>query len=98
MEIKSEKLAEYYLRLNGFTLTTNFYLHPDRKGGERAEIDLIGVRFPFRMELSPNADDELFTQIKDKSLIVIAEAKRGMCDLNSPWKGPARHVAIYTLS
>lgn len=89
-----EKLAYWYFRLNGFLQIENFVVHPERRGGQRTDADLLAVRFPFRAERlfdDPNdimADDEqrlaLSSQLID---IVIAEVKTNQpCTLNGPWK------------
>lgn len=51
------------------------------------DVDILGVRFPYRAELleNPMLDDEVFTKIKDKPYIIIAEVKSQTCNLNGPW-------------
>jgi hypothetical protein len=49
--IKTEKLVYWYLRLNGFLTIENFVVHPDQSREQRTDVDIIGVRFPFRAEL-----------------------------------------------
>jgi len=85
--IHSEELAYWFLRLNGFLTTINFVVHPDRGREQRTDVDILGCRFPYRRELfdDPMVDFELFTRIRDKVLVVIAEVKRGTCRLNGPW-------------
>jgi len=87
VEIKAESLAYWYFRLNGFLTTVNFVIHPDMNGSQRTEVDILGVRFPYRAELliNPMRDDNLFLQIQDKPYVVIAEVKKGDCKLNGPW-------------
>ncbi len=89
MKIKPDQLAYWYFRLNGFLTTTNFIVHPDHNGMQRTEIDILGVRFPYRAELleNPMKDDTIFISL-DKPCVVIAEIKNGMCDLNGPWTKP----------
>ena len=59
-----EKVAYWYFRLNGFLQIENFVVHPERRGGQRTDADLLAVRFPHRAERlfdSPNdimTDDE----------------------------------------
>jgi hypothetical protein len=88
--INSEKLAYWYLRLNGFLTTVNFVLHPDTGTNQRTDVDILGVRFPYRRELilKPMIDDAPFTRIRDVPFVVIAEVKRGLCALNGPWTDP----------
>lgn len=89
-EISSEKLAYWYLRLNGFLTITNFVIHPDLGRGQRTDVDILGCRFPFRQELLENSmlDDELVILSEEKITIVIAEVKRRVCNLNGPWTRP----------
>jgi hypothetical protein len=74
IKIKSEKLTYWYFRLNGFLTIPNFVVHPDRGREQGTDVDILGVRFPYRAELleNPMSDDEVFTT-KDKPYIVIAE-------------------------
>mgnify|MGYP001033359018 CR=1 FL=1 len=91
--LDAEKVAYWYFRLNGFLQIENFVVHPERRGGQRTDADLLAVRFPFRAERlfdDPNdimADDtprlELSGNLVD---IVIAEVKTNQpCTLNGPW-------------
>jgi hypothetical protein len=91
--LDAEKVAYWYFRLNGFFQFENFVVHPERRGGQRTDADLLAVRFPFRAERlfdDPNdimADDmqrlALSTDLLD---VVIAEVKTNQpCTLNGPW-------------
>lgn len=84
--MKTEELALWYFRLNGFFTITNFVLHPSRRGPQRTDADIIGVRFPHRSEFpdAPGGDESEFAR-QDKSYFVIAEVKRSVCQLNGPW-------------
>lgn len=100
--INSEKLAYWYLRLNGFLTTTNFIVHPDTGREQRTDVDILGCRFPHRSEFlqNPMIDDELFTNNNGKTFIVIAESKRSICNLNGPWTDPERenmHRVIHAI-
>lgn len=88
--ISSEKLAYWYLRLNGFLTITNFVVHPDYGRSQRTDVDILGCRFPYRQELLEKSmiDDESVILSKDKITIVIAEVKRRVCNLNGPWTRP----------
>lgn len=90
MDIGSEQLAYWYLRLNGFLTITNFVVHPDTGRDQRTDVDVLGVRFPYRAEnlISPMEDEDRFTGIRKKNFVVIAEVKRGRCSLNGPWTNP----------
>ena len=89
-KINSEKLAYWYFRLNGFLTIPNFIVHPDWGSDQRTDVDILGVRFPYRKELleNPMIDDKVFTRIKTKPFIVIAEVKKQICKLNGPWTDP----------
>jgi hypothetical protein len=90
--IKSEKLAYWYFRLNGFLTIPNLVIHPDQGTEQRTEVDILGVRFPYRAELLENSmpDDEIFIKIKNKPYIVIAEVKSQTCNLNRYWRNPEK--------
>ncbi len=90
MKIVPDNLAYWYLRLNGFLTTVNFVVHPDTRGSQRTDVDVIGVRFPFRSELilKPIEDDSILTRTRSKPSVVIAEVKTRYCDLNGPWTNP----------
>jgi len=88
-----EKVAYWYFRLNGFLQIENFVVHPTRRGGQRTDADLLGVRFPFRAERlfdDPNDimadDEERLALSRDVIDVVIAEVKTNQpCTLNGPW-------------
>ena len=37
-----EKVAHWYFRLNGFLQIENFVVHPERRGGQGTDADLLG--------------------------------------------------------
>jgi len=80
MNIKSEKLAYWYLRLNGFLTIENFIVHPDDRGCQRTDVDILGVRFPNRSELFyyPMEDDNRLLSLSNKTLFILAEVKKGI--------------------
>lgn len=88
-----EKVAYWYFRLNGFLQIENFVVHPEGRGGQRTDADLLAARFPFRAERmfdNPNdimADDmDRLALSGDLIDIVIAEVKTNQpCTLNGPW-------------
>lgn len=85
-----EQLAYWFLRLNGCMTITNFVVHPDFRGGQRSEVDILATRFPHRCELFTSGqamEDHPFFTGSDKVDVIIAEAKRGRCSLNGPWSG-----------
>lgn len=91
--LNPEKVAYWYLRLNGFLQIENFVVHPERRGSQRTDADLLAVRFPFRAErLFDNPDDIMaddehgLALSRDLIDIVIAEVKTNQpCTLNGPW-------------
>lgn len=96
MRILSERLALWFLRLNGFLTIPNFIVHPEgpREDGaypQQTDVDVLGVRFPFRAENRghPMPDFELFTAEK-RPMVVLSEVKTGKCGLNGPWTDPER--------
>ena len=90
MAITPEQLGYWYFRLNGFLTTANFVVHPRRGNAQGTDIDVLGVRFPYRQELvvDPLQDADVFRS--DTPQIVLAEIKSGRCALNGPWTTPAR--------
>jgi hypothetical protein len=88
-----EKVAYWYFRLNGFFEIENFVVHPERRGGQRTDADLLAVRFPFRAErLFDDPNDIMADDVQQLALsgdlidIVIAEVKINQpCALNGPW-------------
>lgn len=85
--MKLQGLAEWYLRLNGFLTIRNFIVHPATRGPQLGEIDILGVRFPFRAEFSldDEVDDNEFASISGRPYFVIAEATRRRRQLNDSW-------------
>lgn len=47
----AERIAYWYLRLNGFLLLENFVHHSGPDRSHAADADLLGVRFPYASEL-----------------------------------------------
>lgn len=96
MDISSERLAYWFLRLNGFLTQYNFVVHPedaDQYGryNQQTEVDVIGVRFPHRQEnrVKPMQDHDLF-QGYGRLQLVLAETKSTRCTLNPSWREPAK--------
>ena len=82
-----EQLAYWYFRLNGFLTTVNFVIHPEQGAEQRTDVDILGVRFPYRAELltDPMEDEPLFRQEARRPYVVFAEVKKDRCKLNGPW-------------
>lgn len=94
--IAPERLAFWFLRLNGFLTIPNFIVHPEgpREDGaypQQTDVDVLGVRFPFRAENRerPMPDYEKFTE-EGRVLAVLSEVKTDQCGLNGPWTDPAK--------
>lgn len=87
IQIQPENLAYWFFRLNGFFTIPNFIVHPDKGMEQRTDVDIFGVRFPYRAELleNPMIDFKEFLGFS-KPFIVIAEVKKDRCKLNGPWK------------
>jgi len=103
---KPEKLAYWFLRLNGCTTIENFVIHPDDAGSQRTDVDILGVRFPHRSELltseKPMHDHPAFTVTPHRIQIIFTEVKGGnrACDLNGPWTAPEKenmHRVLYAI-
>lgn len=100
--IQTEKLANWYLRFNGYLTTPNFTVHPDTKQSPEAEADILAVRFPFSEE-KPGPfcfeRSEVLALPEDSTRIdfLIVEVKSSKCGLNNPWKDPDRHNVEYAL-
>jgi hypothetical protein len=94
MQIRSERLAFWFLRLNGFLTIPNFIVHPEgpRDDGaypQQTDVDVLGVRFPFRAEnrRRPMPDHEFFLAER-RPMVVLSEVKTDVCGLNGPWTNP----------
>lgn len=92
MKFSPERLAYWYLRLNGYMTTENFIIHPDTGTNQRTDADLLGVRFPNREELLnyPMTDDTNLIISSKKIDVIIVEVKTTRCALNGPWTSSER--------
>ena len=90
MKTSPDRLAYWYLRLNGFLTTENFIVHPDIGRDQRTDADLLAVRFGHRSENveRPMTDDPRVVNCETFANVIIAEVKTGRCDLNGPWTRP----------
>jgi hypothetical protein len=94
-----ERVAYWYLRLNGFLQIENFVVHPARHGSQRTDAGLLGVRFRHRSEFlydqsDPMVDDERLRLSPCFDDIVITEVKTNQqCTLNGPWTKSERKNA-----
>jgi len=101
--INIEEVAYWFFRLNGCLTIKNFVVHPDFGGGQRTEVDILAVRFPYRLELitsgEPMRDHEVFKS-SDLIDIVIAEVKSDHCRINGPWRNKPdenMHRVLYAI-
>lgn len=87
-----EAIAYWFFRLNGCAAITNFVVHPDRRGSQRTDVDVLAVRFPHRAELwtsgEPMPDHSVFHS-DGRIDIIFAEVKHSLCRLNGPWTNPS---------
>jgi hypothetical protein len=82
---KPEDLAAWYFRLNGYLAIPNFVLHRD-DGGQRTEVDVVGVRFPYRDEFGVgNVDDPALGFDEHRLHVILAEVKRTEACPNPTW-------------
>jgi len=97
MNFTAEEVGYWYMRLNGFLTTPNFIVHPDNPGGRQmTDIDIMGVRFPYRAELlqNPLEDDQVFQADDIRPLIVIGETKSGPCRINRTLQNPENIMRV----
>ena len=50
-EMYPKMIAYWFFRLNGYANITNFVVHPDRRGSQRTDVDVLAVRFPYWHEI-----------------------------------------------
>ena len=97
----SEQLASWYLRLNGCLLIPNYIFHA-LDGRQRAEVDLLGVRFPYRAEMRDTGyilrDDTVFPEQPQVVDVVLGEVKAmKACTVNSSLLDATTHNMEYAL-
>jgi hypothetical protein len=90
--MKSEDLAIWYLRLNGFFTIKSFVVHPEKGPNQETEIDALAIRLPYRAEGLTEEDEmiddsTILSISNDKCpLVLIAEVKKDSCKINKPWE------------
>lgn len=101
--LNPEDVAYWFFRINGCSTIPNFVVHPDRRGSQRTDVDVLAVRFPYRVELltsgKPMEDHSVFVS-DGKIDIILAEVKHGLCRLNGPWTNPSdenMHRVLYAV-
>ncbi len=87
---RAEEVASWYFRLNGFLQIPGFVLHSDQPRRAITDADILGVRFPFSQESLRGIrmqDDRWITDATypKQVLVVIAEVKAALCNVNGPW-------------
>lgn len=88
---RTEDVASWYFRLNGFLSIPGFIVHPDVvRRHPMTEADLIAVRFPHSTEAIANrrmTDDPRLTALATSSqvLFLLVEVKTDLCKINGPW-------------
>jgi len=86
----SERLAAWYLRLTGYLTIPAFILHRSG-GGQRTEVDVIGVRFPHRDEFGVgDVDDDALGYSRDCVHVILAEVKLADAQLNETWTNASK--------
>lgn len=102
--MNSEKVAYWFFRLNGCFTFENFIVHPDTKGGQQTDADLIALRFMHRSELKtsgePMQDHSLFNPQQRQISVFLVEVKTTECAINGPWKKRERrnlHRVLYAM-
>ncbi|OHB54940.1 MAG: hypothetical protein A2173_03430 [Planctomycetes bacterium RBG_13_44_8b] len=89
LKITREKLAYWFFRLNGCFTFENFIVHPNRRGPQRTEVDIITLRFRHRQELVTSnhsmEDYPLFQGQEKYASVFFVEVKKNECSLNGPW-------------
>jgi hypothetical protein len=79
-----EDVAYWFFRLNGCLTIRNFLVHPDRRGPQLTDADLLALRFPWRVEQKMR-DHRLFEDRARPSLLLVEVKSGGACRLNGPW-------------
>jgi len=95
MTFNPERLAYWYLRLNGFLTIENFIVHDEGGGPQRTDADLVAIRLPHRQEgyhIHQNyavwmEDDPRFS-VKQLPFAAFVEVTTERCKLNGPWTDP----------
>ena len=87
-QLKTEDVAYWFFRLNCCFTNVNFVVHPDSRGSQRTDADVLAVRFPHRCELITSGrrlSDHCAFEGSRWIDLVIAEVKAGLCSINGPW-------------
>jgi hypothetical protein len=79
-----EDVACWFFRLNGCLTIRDFILHPDRRGSQRTDADVLALRFPWRTE-QDMVDHQMFRHLERPTLFLTEVKSAGLCRLNGPW-------------
>ncbi len=79
-----EDVAYWFFRLNGCLTIRNFVVHPERRGSQLTDADLLAVRFQWRSEQNL-IDHWLFDEANQPRLFLVEVKTGGACRLNGPW-------------
>jgi len=78
LTLNPDTVAYWFFRLNGCSTITNFVVHPDRRGSQRTDVDVLAVRFPYRHEILAFIFDR-FTKYRSQ------KAHHGQWDSTGSW-------------
>jgi len=92
---EADRLAYWYLRLNGFLTIENFILHDELGPQQRTDIDLMALRLPHHREAARDYGDQLKWMTDEPRFAekvvpfgAFVEVTNGPCKLNGPWTDP----------
>lgn len=78
-----EDISALYLRLNGYFLAPRFVIHLPGPQGQKAELDLLGVRFPHNSEPERAIGPSAYFQVSNEAIdFVVCEVKGGENNLS----------------
>ncbi len=79
-----EDVAYWFFRLNGCLTIRDFIVHPDRRGSQRTDADVLALRYPWRAE-QDMLDHRMFWRLERPHLYLVEVKSAGPCRLNGPW-------------
>ena len=98
LEITQEKIAYWFFRLNGCFTFENFVVHPESRGPQKTDIDIIALRFPYRQELKtsdhPMKDHQIFHDQDNHASVFFVEVKRNRGSINPSWRNPQNMQSV----
>ena len=70
-----EQLVKLFLRLNGY-FTSGLIIHSNKKGNNKTELDILGVRFPYHKQIDRQVECSKYLDIPSHTIdIIIGEVK-----------------------